>query len=77
MQVKIKTLTGKVTDYTIEGEDTVLSLKQALQEKEGITVEQIKLIYNGKQLADDKTLDTYNVEAGKTIHMVLTLRGGM
>jgi hypothetical protein len=44
---------------------------------QGITVDQIKLIYNGKQLADDKTLESYNIEAGKVLHMVLTLRGGM
>lgn len=37
-------------------DNTVLQVKQALQEKEGISVEQIRLIYSGKQLADDKTL---------------------
>ena len=115
MQIKIKTLTGKVTDHNVEADETVLSLKNSLQEKEvchwryvchsgnsavcrfhcllpcrvpfnltlcghfspqGITVDQIKLIYNGKQLADDKTLESYNIEAGKVLHMVLTLRGG-
>jgi len=121
MQIKIKTLTGKVTDHNVEIDETVLSLKNSLQEKEvssavslsylvgfsgeqgiavsllvmflasnslslslslssrpsqGITVDQIKLIYNGKQLADDKTLESYNIEAGKVLHMVLTLRGG-
>jgi Ubiquitin family len=47
-----------------------------LQEKEGIQVDQIKLIHSGKQLADDKTLEYYNITAGATIHMVLQLRGG-
>jgi Ubiquitin family len=51
-------------------------VKQALQEKEGIQVDQIKLIHSGKQLADDKTLESYNITAGSTIHMVLQLRGG-
>ena len=51
-------------------------MKQALQEKEGIQVEQIKLIYSGKQLADDKSLESYSIQAGATIHMVLQLRGG-
>jgi hypothetical protein len=54
----------------------VLAVKQALQEKEGIQVDQIKLIHSGKQLADDKTLESYNITAGATIHMVLQLRGG-
>ncbi|TYZ62340.1 hypothetical protein PybrP1_000208 [[Pythium] brassicae (nom. inval.)] len=66
MQIQIKTLTGR----------KILHVKQALQEKEGIQVDQIRLIYSGKQLADDKTLQDYNVAAGGTIHMVLQLRGG-
>lgn len=54
----------------------MLVVKQALQEKEGIQVDQIRLIHSGKQLADDKTLESYNIAAGATIHMVLQLRGG-
>ena len=77
MQIKIKTLTGKVMDINVENDESILSVKQNLQEKEGIDVSQIRLIYNGKQLADDKTLDFYKIDAGKTVHMVLTLRGGM
>jgi hypothetical protein len=59
-----------------EPDNQVLLIKQSLQEKEGIQVDQIKLIHSGKQLADDKTLEYYNITAGATIHMVLQLRGG-
>ncbi len=51
-------------------------MKQALQEKEGIQVDQIRLIFSGKQLSDDRTLESYAINAGATIHMVLQLRGG-
>lgn len=51
-------------------------MKQALQEKEGIQVDQIRLIHAGKQMQDLETLESYNVVAGGTIHMVLQLRGG-
>ena len=47
-----------------------------LQEKDGISPDQIRLIYSGKQLSDDKTLLDYKVEAGGTIHCILQLRGG-
>jgi len=77
MQIKIKSLTGRVMDINVENDETILALKQNLQEKEGIAVDQIRLIYNGKQLVDDKTLESYKIEAGNTIHMILTLRGGM
>ncbi|GMH54543.1 hypothetical protein TL16_g01695 [Triparma laevis f. inornata] len=66
-----------VQAYNFEPENTVLQVKQSLQEKEGIQVDQIRLIYSGKQLADDRQLDTYNITAGGTVHMVLQLRGGM
>ena len=56
---------------TFEPTDEVLQIKRQLQEKEGIQVDQIRLIYSGKQLADDKPLEFYNIQAGGTIHMVL------
>ena len=58
---------------TFEPTDEVLQIKRQLQEKEGIQVDQIRLIYSGKQLADDKPLEFYNIQAGGTIHMVLQL----
>lgn len=35
-----------------------------------------RLIYAGKQLADDKTAKEYNIEGGSVLHLVLALRGG-
>jgi len=76
MQIFIKTLTGRKQAMTLEPTDEIRSIKQSLQEKEGIQVDQIRLIYSGKQLADDKKIEDYNITAGGTIHMVLQLRGG-
>ena len=75
-QIFIKTLTGRKQAFNFEPDNQVLAVKQALQEKEGIQVDQIKLIFSGKQLADNNTLESYNIAAGATIHMVLQLRGG-
>ena len=64
---------------TLEPSDEVRTIKQSLQEKEGIPdweAKKLMLIYSGKQLADDKPLEFYNIQAGGTIHMVLQLRGG-
>jgi hypothetical protein len=75
-QIFIKTLTGRKQAFNFEPENQVLAVKQALQEKEGIQVDQIRLIFSGKQLSDDRTLESYAIAAGATIHMVLQLRGG-
>ena len=49
-QIFIKTLTGRKQAFNFEPENQVLAVKQALQEKEGIQVDQIRLIHSGKQL---------------------------
>jgi hypothetical protein len=49
-QIFIKTLTGRKQAFNFEPENQVLAVKQALQEKEGIQVDQIRLIFSGKQL---------------------------
>lgn len=69
-------MTGRKQAYNFEPSDQVLAVKQALQEREGVGVDQIKLIHSGKQLADNNTLESYSIAAGATIHMVLQLRGG-
>ncbi|PFH32619.1 ubiquitin family protein [Besnoitia besnoiti] len=76
MQILIKTLTGRKQSFNFEPDNTVLHVKQALQEKEGIDVKQIRLIYSGKQMSDELKLSEYKVVPGCTIHMVLQLRGG-
>lgn len=76
MQILIKTLTGRKQSFNFEGDSLVLHVKQALQEKEGIDIRQIRLIYAGKQMMDELKLSDYRVAPGCTIHMVLQLRGG-
>ena len=72
----LQTLSGNKQAFNFEPTDTILQIKQALQEKEGIEIPMIRLIFGGKQLADEQKISDYNLEAGSTIHMVLQLRGG-
>jgi ubiquitin-like protein Nedd8 len=42
MQIIIRTLTGRKQEFSFEEESSVLDVKQALQEKEGIEIAQIR-----------------------------------
>ena len=75
MMIKVKTLTGKEVELDVEVSDTIVRIKERMEEKEGIPPVQQRLLLDGFRMHDEKTLKDYNIEGGSVIHMFLEQRG--
>ena len=74
MLIIVKSATGRKITLNMEPENTILQVKQAIQEKDGIDLAHIKLLFGGKPLQDEKKLSEYKIEAGTSIHVLYNLR---
>lgn len=74
--IYIRTLTGGTEAVPICVSDTIENLKMKIQQIRGCPPDMQRLIYDGKQLEDGRTLSDYNIDDGALLNLVLRLRGG-
>jgi hypothetical protein len=76
MQIQVHTVSGRKHTLDVEGNYTIAAIKEELQQREGIAVQQQRLLYRGQNLPDQNTIEGARIQAGEVLHMVLSLRAG-
>jgi ubiquitin C len=72
MQIFVKTLTGKTLIIEdCESLSTIKWVKEKILEKGGISLAQQRLVFAGRQLEDEKTINEYEIKKDDTIHLIL------
>ena len=65
---------GNTLTIYLEPFNTIEYLKQRIQDSTGIKPDEQRLIYDGKQLEDNRTVASYNIWNESTIYMILRMR---
>jgi hypothetical protein len=74
-EVVCKTLTGKSFPLTLNEDDTGLMIKKKIGQVQGIPVDQLRVIFQGKQIGNKETVKELGIHIGATLHIVLRLGG--
>jgi len=74
--INVKTVTGKTILIDAISSLPIALLKKSIQDKEGIPPAQQKLMFEGKQLEDCRTLASYNIQSGVIINLIFNFGGG-
>jgi len=75
-QFFVKTLVGKTLTYDLHPGMTIGQIKNMISQTENIPADQQRLIFSGKQLDDERTLEDYEIKDQSNLHLILRLRGG-
>ena len=75
--IVIKSLDGTQKTMTVTLRTTVDELKTMIYNTDGYPPDQQRLVFNGREMYEERTMEDYCVSDSSVIHLILRLRGGM
>ncbi|MBN3316731.1 UBB protein, partial [Atractosteus spatula] len=75
-KIFLSTHNGQTRTYTFHPDEGVSDFCDRVTRQEGVPRSQQRLIYNGKQLDENKRMSHYGITPQSTVHQTLRLRGG-
>jgi len=76
MTVYVKTMTGKTMTLSVSPEDWVEELMMKIEEQDGTSIMEQRLLFNGLQLEVGQSLASYRVMDRSNIQLVVRQIGG-
>ena len=77
LKIFFKHLTGEIITLQLENFDTIATVKEKIENLEGIAPDKQRLVYGGKELEDSCTLSKYKIGNECTVYLVIRLHGGI
>jgi ubiquitin-like protein Nedd8 len=76
VKFQVQTATGRRIELELEPNATIGSLKEEIAQREGFEAVQQRILFEGRQLTDDTTLEVARIREGTILHMVLNIQAG-
>jgi hypothetical protein len=70
MKISITPAKGATFTLDVEPLDTILTIKQKIQDAMHMPISEQRIIFAGKNLEDDRTLSDYNIMRESTLHLI-------